>query len=323
MKKWLGPIVAIFALLLNGCGAIGNTVMEKPTKIKVLIIDGQNNHGIWPKSTMMMKRDLEQAQLFTVDVLRTENTWNGAQHLKKYPLNDGKKYKILKKPVADANFAPNFEDYDVVISNFGWKAADWPQSTKIAFENYMKNGGGLVVVHAADNSFGNWVEYNKMIGVGGWGGRNEKSGPFLYFEGDKLIRDTSPGGGGMHGPKHEFVVQNRAKNHPIMAGIPTKWLHTKDELYAKLRGPAENLTVLASAYDKNKSKKNEPVLMTINYHQGRVFHTTLGHDATAFSSVGFITTLLRGTEWAATGKVTIPVPADFPTENKTSQRPFK
>jgi len=117
-------------------------------------------------------------------------------------------------------------------------------------------------------------------------------------------------------------------DHPIMAGLPIKWMHAKDELYDSLRGPAENVTVLASAYSDKATGgtgEDEPMLMTIAFGKGRVFHTAMGHnngkDLGAQKCVGFIVTLQRGTEWAATGKVTQKVPADFPTAEKSSSRP--
>jgi type 1 glutamine amidotransferase len=60
--------------------------------------------------------------------------------------------------------------------------------------------------------------------------------------------------------------------------------------------------------------------MTIHYGNGRVFHTTLGHDPAAMQCVGFIVTFQRGVEWAATGKVTQEVPKDFPTATETRVR---
>jgi len=160
--------------------------------------------------------------------------------------------------------------------------------------------------------------------VGGWGDRNEKSGPYLRLREGKWTHDSSPGRGGSHGAQHAFVMETRETAHPIMAGLPAQWMHAKDELYDRLRGPAQGVTVLASALSTTESKgsgEHEPLLMVLPYGQGRVFHTALGHALEAIRCVGFATTLQRGTEWAATGKVTQKVPADFPTADRVSSRP--
>ncbi|BDS04992.1 hypothetical protein NT6N_00320 [Oceaniferula spumae] len=296
-------------------------------KMKALIIDGQNNHDVWPKSTIMMKQYLEETGLFEVKVIRSKFTWKGEREKKFLPLADAGKTEDLKKSKPDPNFNPKFSDYDVVISNFGFGAADWPKATQQAFEKYMKEGGGFVSVHAADNSFGKWEEYNKMIGLGGWGGRNEKSGPYVYYNNEgKIVRDTSPGKCGAHGAQHNIPVTVRVADHPITKGMPTNWITSKDECYAKLRGPAQNMTILATGKDMSKkapTDRHEPILMVLDYHKGRVFHTTLGHDDYSFEGVGFIISFTRGVEWAATGKVTIPIPEDFPTAEKNVQRKFE
>jgi type 1 glutamine amidotransferase len=103
-------------------------------------------------------------------------------------------------------------------------------------------------------------------------------------------------------------------------------LHHIDELYDRLRGPAENLDLLATAFSSPEQKgtgENEPILFTIQYGKGRIFHTTLGHDVEAMRCVGFIVTLQRGAEWAVTGKVKQKVPKDFPTADKESLRDFR
>src|SRR5688572_12555425 len=87
-------------------------------KIKVLIVDGQNNHTVWPKSTAMMKSYFEASGKFEVAVARTQFTWKGDQWLAKYPLSDGKNYQNLPEPKPDPDFAPDFSKYDVVVSNF-------------------------------------------------------------------------------------------------------------------------------------------------------------------------------------------------------------
>jgi uncharacterized protein len=193
----------------------------------------------------------------------------------------------------------------VIISNYNGEA--WPKETYDALIQYVRNGGGFVSYHAADNAFGNLADYNEMIGLGGWGGRNAKSGPYLRLrDGEwKPVEATGPCGG--HGPQAEFIIETFAPEHPIMKGLPARWMHAKDELYHSLRGPAKNLSVLGHALSE-QTKEQEPMLMAISYGKGRVFHTTLGHYVEALDGLGFQVTFARGSEWAATGKVTQPAP---------------
>jgi type 1 glutamine amidotransferase len=191
----------------------------------------------------------------------------------------------------------------------------------------MKAGGGFVSVHAADNSFPTWLEYNKMIGLGGWGDRNEKNGPYVYYTNEgELVRDNTPGNAGSHGPQHLIPITVRVADHPITKGMPKVWMTAKDECYAKLRGPGENMIVLATGKDmsgKAPTDRHEPILMVLTYGKGRIFHTTLGHDDYSCEGVGFITSFIRGVQWAATGKVTIPVPDDFPSAEESPSRKFE
>lgn len=296
-------------------------------QLHVLIVDGQNNHAVWPKSTLMMKQYLEETGLFKVAIQRTKNVWKAERETTYLALANVGDVTMVEEPKTDETFSPNFSKYDVVVSNFGWRAAPWSKTTQKAFESYIKAGGGFVSVHAADNSFPKWEAYNKIIGLGGWGERNEKDGPYVYYSnaGEKVI-DTTAGPAGAHGKRHQFPITIRNGEHPITKGMPKVWMTGIDECYAKLRGPAENMTVLATGKDQSNTAptdRHEPMLMTITHEKGRIFHITLGHDTDSFENVGFIVSFLRGTEWAATGKVTQEIPNDFPTALIPHKRTFQ
>lgn len=267
-------------------------------KLKLLLIDGQNNHN-WVETSPVILDILNAPGRFEVE-----------------------RATVVKGEAKD--FKPDFTKYDAVVMNYVGEM--WPKETQAGLETYMKEGGGLVIIHAANNAFPKWKEYNRMTALGGWGGRNEKDGPYVYWKDGEFVRDDSPGRGGAHGRHWEYTVDLRDKEHPITKGLPANFMMAKEELYDRLRGPAENMTVLATSFadpETNGSGRHEPVLMTIDYGKGRVFHTTLGHSGKSMLGVAFQETLNRGTEWAATGEVTFPdVSAEvLPADRAASRDP--
>ena len=283
----------LFLLIVACLLTIFSACKERST-YKTLIITGQNNHN-WKASSPVLKQILDETGMFSSEIMITPEKGGNMN-----------------------TFDPDFSKYKLVVLDYNGDS--WSDKTNTGFLEYVKNGGAVVIYHAANNSFPEWKEYNEIIGLGGWGNRNQKDGPYVYYKGNKLVTDTSAGPGGTHGRSREFLVRTRIADHPIMKGVPGRWFHGKDELYSQLRGPAKNMQILATAFADSSAgggtMRDEPMLMVINYEKGRVFHTAMGHadegGGPAMKCAGFIVTLQRGAEWAVTGNVTQPVPWDFP-----------
>ncbi len=297
MKKQYLLLIIVAGLLtfISAC--------KNETGYKTLIITGQNNHD-WKTSSPILKVILDETGLFSSEIMIT-------------PENGG-----------DMNaFNPDFSKFRLVVLDYNGDS--WSEKTNAAFLDYVKNGGGVVVYHAADNAFPGWKEYNEMIGLGGWGDRNEKDGPYVYYKNNELVVDSTAGPGGTHGERREFLVTARVADHPVMKGLPARWFHGTDELYSLLRGPAKNMEVLATAFADSAAgggtMRDEPMLMAITFEKGRIFHTAMGHadegGGPAMQCTGFIVTLQRGAEWAVTGNVTQQVPFDFPNAAGVVLRP--
>ncbi|MHB1036871.1 MAG: ThuA domain-containing protein [Pirellulales bacterium] len=141
--------------------------------------------------------------------------------------------------------------------------------------NFVKSGKGFAVQHLASASFGKWEEFGKLCG-----------------------RHWVMGKSG-HGPRGVFDVKVVVKDHPITKGLGD--FKADDELYAKLEG-AGPINVLVQA-DSDWSKKTEPLIFTLDYGKGRVFHQCFGHDRKALMNENVQKLIARGAEWAATGKV--------------------
>jgi hypothetical protein len=287
----------VIATLLLACSVSA----RKP--IKTLLVTGQNNHN-WQVSHIVIKDILENSGLFTVDWVVSP-----------------------EKGQDMSGFLIDFTPYSLVVVDYNGDS--WPQETMTGFENYARKGGGVVIYHAADNSFPTWAEYNRICALGGWEGRDEKAGPYAYWHNGELIKDHSPGRGGSHGRQHEYIMLARDNEHPIVSGLPNRWAHAQDELYDRMRGPANIGALLYTAYSDTAtggSGREEPLIFTVEYGKARIFHTMLGHCGPSYENnpamqcTGFQVTLLRGAEWAATGKVTQKTPKDFPTSTYITYR---
>ena len=289
MRRITLMALASFALLATPAFAAG--------KLKLVLIDGQNNHN-WRATSPVLKSFLEKSGRYTVDVVTSPPS---------------------KAPgAAWEKFRPAFAKYDVVLSNYNGEL--WPKPVQTALEKYIAGGGAMVIVHAANNAFPQWGEWNKMIGLG-WRGAGYGT-RVTFNDAGKVVRTPKgQGRGAGHGPQHAFSVVVRERTHPVMKGIPAEWMHFRDELYHGQRGPAADMHILATAYSakgRGGTGAHEPMVWWIPYGKGKVFTTVMGHGDYSMKCVGFQTIVSRGAEWAATGKITLAVPKSFPTADKTS-----
>jgi glycosyltransferase len=272
--------------------------------IKTLLVTGRNSHK-WEVSHVAIKRILENSGLFMVDIAVSPKAGENM-----------------------SNFKPDFASYQLVVLDY--YGDRWPEETEKSFLNFVEEGGGVVIYHAADNAFRHWKEYNQIIGFGGWENRNETDGPYIYMRDGQLVYDDeTPGRGGSHGFQHEFTLHCGNPDHPVTKGLPAAWRHAQDELYDRMRGPGIVKDVLFWAYSDPATRgsgRDEIAIFTVDCGKARIFHTTLGHagntldDNIAMQCAGFQVTLLRGAEWAATGTVTQQAPDDFPTATTVSLR---
>ena len=115
--------------------------LQAADKIKVLLLDGPQKAHKYLDTTPVLKQVLESNHLFEVDHSRSS-----------------------KESCEDGSYQPDFSKYDVIVMNEGFGAVSWPDATQKAFEEYMVKGGGMVSVHAANNCWPKWKEYNKMTG---------------------------------------------------------------------------------------------------------------------------------------------------------------
>lgn len=160
--------------------------------IKTLLITGQNNHN-WPVSHVVLEKILENSGLFEVDLAVSP-----------------------AKGEDMSGFVLDFEPYQLVVLDYNGDA--WPKETRDRFLAYAEQGGGIVVYHAADNAFADWPEYNRICALGGWENRDEKAGPYVYWQDGALVRDDSPGVGGSHGKQHQYVLNGRKMDLSLPAG---------------------------------------------------------------------------------------------------------
>lgn len=187
--------------------------------------------------------------------------------------------------------AASLAPYDAIVSNwsnFPSKERAWGPVAEKAIMDFVRGGKGFVVFHAGSSHFFDWPDFFALTGSR-WG---SKTG---------------------HGPIHTFMVSMADQQHPVTRDLKEFWI--TDELWhrAEKHPDIHPLAKAFSAVDKGGSGEEETVAFWTQFGQGRGFNLILGHYTLSMRNAGWRALMLRGTEWAATGEVTIAPPEDWPS----------
>ena len=297
------PLLAS-AMGFLGSQPLGALAADATGKIKLLIIEGASNHD-WEHRLELVKGILAKDGSFDVDVSITPSRPDDP---------------------ALQSWRPDFSKYDVVLSgynNYFGHQASWPAEVQTAFCNFVTNGGGFYCYHEAENSFPDWPEYNRMIGLG-W--RKADYGRAVIVTTNETLQFVPPGKGGNTGHiSRPDVVVHQLGEHPIHRGLPREWMAAELEIYHYARGPAENLTVLSYAKEA-QSQLQFPIEWMVQYGKGHVFMSTYGHCwandkvTKGMKCAAFQTIMVRALKWLAHRDPGDACPPDFPTPDKISLR---
>lgn len=237
-------------------------ITEALADVRVLLVAGNEAHKWhnWDKTTPAIKDALEGDARITVEVT-TDFEELGKRDLSKYQA--------------------------IALNWCNWHDPKGPsEKSKTAFARYVREGGGLILIHFANGAFhpslpkagaSDWPEYRRIAR--------------RVWNHDK--RGDKPASG--HDAFGKFTVRVTAAKHPLTAGL--KSFAIEDELYFHQDGE-EAIEPLLVAESK-VTKKLEPLAWTYEYGKGRVFQTLLGHSEKTWDAVEMRELLRRAGRWVA------------------------
>lgn len=173
--------------------------------------------------------------------------------------------------------AAGLKDFDAIIflstsTDPKKPETEWFQGAKRdALQAFVRNGGGIVGIHAASDSHYHWPWYGKMIG-----------GHFA----------SHPEGT----PEGTVHVENKA--HESTKGLPESMTRVDEWYYFDdYNVTADLLITLDPASIGEKDVNPNPVSWSHEFEGGRVFYTAMGHTVESFSDPDFLNHLAGGLRW--------------------------
>lgn len=279
-----------------------------------------------------------QEELIKVLIISGENTyehdWTGVNNSLRTQLKDTGRFDVRVTEDFEFGSLDMLKKYDVVLLNYAsrWNYGDkeqklWSPEAFQALYDYVEQGGGLVAYHSSFTWGFDIPEYRRLLGATMVPGQSRRS------------------------PPDGFRVKLTDEEHPVTRGMRKYVWSFMEDMYTNMSfAPGADVTVLATGFDdaanyqpekagpkydfeayspKNVAKMegmnaDNPLVWVQDYGKGRVFSITLGHGPDTLMFDGVKTLIARGTEWAATGEVTIPpydkaagfdIPEEYRTED--------
>lgn len=142
---------------------------------------------------------------------------------------------------------------------------------QVAFQQYIRDGGGFVGIHSASDTEYDWPWYGRLVGA--------------YFVSHPRVQ--------------EATVRILNNDHPSTRHLPEEWVRT-DEWY-NFKNIQPHINVLAnldeSTYEGGENGEYHPIAWYHEFEGGRVFYTAGGHTSESYSEPLFRQHLLGGIEY--------------------------
>lgn len=250
--RMLSGLIAVLMLVAGCNGDLDAKASAKDESKRVLVVTGNDYPGHkWPLTTPVLTTALRADKRMAVTITEEPND------------------------LATLDLS----DYDTLVLHFmDWETPDPGPTARRNLKNFVRSGGGLVLVHFACGAFQEWDEFGVLAGRA-W---------------DPNLRG--------HDPHGTFTVKITDETHPITRGLAP--FETTDELYTCLAGETP-IHIVATAQSK-VDQKDYPIAFVLQYGKGKVFHCVLGHDVKALANPPVGELFRRGTAWTTGLVPTLP-----------------
>ena len=247
-----------------------------------------------------------------------EHDWRGTTNALRKMLEDTGRFEVHVTEEFRGATAATLRPYDAVLLNYTgrWLYSDpveqrWGEPAESALFDYVRRGGGIIVYHATFTlGAPSWPEFERLAGA--------------------TLRTTPTPS--RRSPVDGFRIRVADRDDPVTRGMREYMWTLDDDMYTNMRWePAAKVHVLVTGHDDPAAYAHKfagpkyppdqfspeklqampgmdadhPLVWTNQYGSGRVYCFTLGHGPDTLQYDAVTSLLVRGAEWAASGKVTI------------------